>query len=504
MAQKVSPEVALQVFHKWRDSLFSRHRWGAKGPERFFEHVLGVEPHDWQREFLRAYGRGDRKITVVACHGPGKTFTVAGLVWYQLLEWMPQKVVITAPSRGQLEGALWGEVMKFSRNVPDEIRQFYNIKKGRIELFARPEDSWVEARTARAENPEALQGIHCEGGRVLLIADEASGVSDKIFESAQGSMSGQECTTILIGNGTRASGYFFESHKGEAAKSWTKFSVGYKDSPLVTDDFEEEVALQYGRDSNQYRIRVLGKFPTSGSSVIIPRGWVDDAVTRHVDPGAEPIPSVWGLDVAGGGVHAEGSNALVKRTELGVDPHIMYWPGDDPMQVVARVQREFMRTPSNERPKCIMVDMIGIGGGVYSRLRELGLPVRGVNVSETRGIDSSRYQNLKIELWWRAREWLGRRSATMPECDGSCAEQKRDRCVHMQLRSELSAVQYEVSPTGRMKCEEKKKVIERTGLKLDLADAMVLTFAEDIGIMHGTGPGTGWPKDRATINMGSV
>ena len=494
---------------KWLDG-FSPAVWGYKAPERFFEIVLGVEVHDWQREVLRAYGRGDRQITIVACHGPGKTFIVAGLAWFQLICWYPQKTVITAPSKNQLEDALWGEIMKMSRWDPDkkvglpaEIRALYDITKARIEVKGPTEMSFASARTARAENPEAMQGIHCQGGRVLLIADEASGVSDKVFAAAHGSMSGENCTTILIGNGTRDSGYFFETHHGEGASKWTKFQVGWQDSPLVSKEFEQKIALEYGRDSNQYRIRVEGKFPISGASTIVPRGWVDDALKRYVDPGALPLPCVWGLDVAGGGKHAEGSNALVKRTELEVKPDMLYWPGDDPMQVSARVKQEFDRTPVPERPRTIMIDSIGIGGGVYSRLRELGLPVRAVNVSETRGIDQTRYVNLRIKLWWRGREWFGRRACKMPECDGSCVRMQRDRCIHRLLRSELSAVQYEVVG-GRMKCEGKKFVAQRTGLKLDLVDAFMLTFCEDIGVLHGTGNFNSWPKEVPLINYGSV
>ena len=376
-------------------------------------------------------------------------------------------------------------------------------------MIGAESDSWVSARTARADNPVALQGIHCARGWTLIIVDEASGVSDKIFKAAKGSMSGERVCTILLSNPTEASGYFYESHKGLGAEGWTKFKVGFDDCDdcrhLVTEQFRQDVINEDGRDSNQYRIRVQGRFPISGASIIIPRGWIDAAAKRDIDPGSKPLPSVWGVDVAGGGKYAEGHNALVKRTELEILPDMLYWPGDDPMIVAGTVRDEFLKTDVSERPRTIMVDVIGIGQGVYSRLRQLGLPVRAVHVSETQGIDQKRYQNMKIALWWRAREWFGRKGCIVPECDGTCQIMSRDRCIHMQLRSELASMQYDVSPTGRMKCEEKKKVIERTGLKLDLADALILTFAEDIGVLHGASSSTGrWPDRLKTVNYGSV
>ena len=52
------------------------------------------------------------------------------------------------------------------------------------------------------------------------------------------------------------------------------------------------------------------------------------------------------------------------------------------MQTVGRVMAEYEGLPPSMRPKEILVDSIGVGGGVVDRLRELGAPVRGINVGE--------------------------------------------------------------------------------------------------------------------------
>jgi phage terminase large subunit len=46
----------------------------------------------------------------------------------------------------------------------------------------------------------------------LLIADEASGVPNAVFEAASGSMSGHSATTVLTGNPTRNTGFFYDTH----------------------------------------------------------------------------------------------------------------------------------------------------------------------------------------------------------------------------------------------------------------------------------------------------
>jgi hypothetical protein len=42
---------------------------------------------------------------------------------------------------------------------------------------------------------------------------------------------------------------------------------------------------------------------------------------------------------------------------------------------------EYDATPYDAKPSEILVDIIGLGAGVYDRCRELGLPVRGINVA---------------------------------------------------------------------------------------------------------------------------
>ena len=52
------------------------------------------------------------------------------------------------------------------------------------------------------------------------------------------------------------------------------------------------------------------------------------------------------------------------------------------MQTVGRVVAEYESLPPSRQPTQILVDSIGVGSGVVDRLKEIGLPVRGVNVAE--------------------------------------------------------------------------------------------------------------------------
>jgi hypothetical protein len=72
-------------------------------------------------------------------------------------------------------------------------------------MIEAPKESFAVARTARADKPEALQGFHSDN--LLIIADEASGIPDVIFEVGQGTLSTDGAFAILAANPTRKAAF---------------------------------------------------------------------------------------------------------------------------------------------------------------------------------------------------------------------------------------------------------------------------------------------------------
>lgn len=453
---------------------------GEEGPLRMVIEVLGVDPDPWQQDVLRAFGRGERRISIKACHGPGKTAVAAWCIINQLLCRFPQKTVATAPSAGQLKGALVPEIKMWVKELPAILQNILDVGATTIRVVGAEESSFFEARTARAENPEALQGVHAE--HVLLVADEASAVPEPIYEAAAGSMSGHNATTLLLSNPTRSSGFFFDTHN-KLKDMWFTITVSADDSPRVTDDFKYDIERRYGKDSNAYRIRVEGRFPKSDQDTIIPFELIDSAQKRDIIEPAN-VARVWALDVARFG---DDANVLVKRSKLAVAPDIQSWQGMDLMQTAGRVKAEWDDTHPQERPDEILVDVIGMGAGVVDRLRELKLPARGINVSETSTIDE-KYRNLRTELWFKAREWLDSKDHKLPSCEGGCPND----CIHERLTMELSVLKYGYTSSGKLMAEPKSDLKKRGYKSPDVADAFVLSFAsEPASLVHGSkGSGT--------------
>ena len=451
------------------DEFLRRYR---PNPVLFVREVLGVEPDEWQAEMMMAVASGHRRISIRSGHGVGKSTGASWLMLWFLLTRYPVKVVVTAPTSSQLFDALFAEVKRWVNELPHSMQRLLNVKSDKIELVAAPAEAFISARTSRAETPEALQGIHSD--HVLLVADEASGVPEAVFEAAAGSMSGEHACTLLLGNPTRSSGFFFDTHNRLRDHWWTR-RVSCIDSPRVSDAYVEEMKQRYGEDSNAYRVRVLGEFPLADDDTVIPIDLVVSAMNRDVEARPDVRP-IWGLDVARFGTD---KSALAKRYGH-VITEVMTWGGLDLMQLCGRVKAEYDALKPSDRPLEILVDSIGLGAGVVDRLRELGLPARGVNVAESPALGQT-YTNLRAELWFRVKAWLEQRNSKLPNDEG--------------LLAELVSPRYTFTSNGKMKVEGKDDMRKRGLSSPDRADAVCLTLASEAATaIYGSAGSSSWSK----------
>ena len=424
-------------------------------PELFVREVLGAEPDPWQLEMLTALGRDHRRLSIRSGHGCGKSAVLAWTMLWHMLTRFPQKTVVTAPSAPQLYDALWSELRTWAARLPGRWGTLLRVKSNRVELVDRPEESFISARTSRAETPEAMAGVHARF--VLLVVDEASGVPEPVFETAQGSMSTPGAITLLTGNPTRSSGFFWRTHHVEADRWWTRH-VSSIDSPRVDRAFVEDIVARYGRDSNAFRVRVLGEFPLSESNTLIPAVLVEQAMERAVDPDPE-ARIIWGVDPARFGAD---KSVLIKRAGWRVIEAPRDWSGLDTMQLTGQIRAEWDRTPGPFRPVAIVVDAIGIGAGVEDRLREQDLPTIGVNVGESPSVEG-RFRRMRDQLWQECADWLASNKVELP--------------WHERLRDDLASARYSFLSDGKLIVESKAEMRARGLPSCDFADALCLTFA---------------------------
>jgi hypothetical protein len=160
------------------------------------------------------------------------------------------------------------------------------------------------------------------------------------------------------------------------------------------------------------------------------------------------------------------SSALAMRQGNWQLAPVREWWGKDTMQTAGLIKAEWDSTMPAARPKAINVDVIGIGAGVVDRLKELGLPVVGVNVAESEsiraGAEGVSFNRLRDELWWRGREWLEARDCRLADDDETIAE--------------LSTPTYGFTSNGRLQVERKDELRKRGVKSPNRADAWLLTF----------------------------
>jgi phage terminase large subunit len=139
------------------------------------------------------------------------------------------------------------------------------------------------------------------------------------------------------------------------------------------------------------------------------------------------------------------------------------WRGLDTMQTAGRVKNAYDEAATDDKPTMIVVDVIGVGAGVVDRLRELGLPVRALNVAEAPAV-RAKFHRLRDEMYWRGREWF----------EGLNVE-----CTDTQVGAELGDVTYGYTSSGQIKVEPKDAIKERLGRSPDVGESLLLSLMED-------------------------
>lgn len=451
-------------------------RWREGGPALFAHEVLGAKPTPQQWEASAAIVK-KRRVSIRSGHGTGKSTFMAWCVLWFLSCYFPAKVPATAPTAHQLEDVLWSEIAKWHRTMavrfPALAAQF-KWSAGAFRMDSAPNESFSVARTSRPERPEALQGFHSE--HILFLIDEASGVPDNVFEVAEGALSTDGAFVVMAANPTRQSGYFFDSHH-KMRGAWAALHWDGEKSPMVSRTYIENMEKKYGRQSPVFKVRVKGDFVGAPDGVISLE-LCELAKIREV----AVIPSarvVWGVDVARFG---DDSSALAKRKGNHQLAPVVEWWGKDTMQTAGLIKAEWDQTAAADRPAAINVDVIGIGAGVVDRLKELSLPVMGVNVAEAEAVNEFKerqFNRLRDELWWKGREWLEAKDCRMCDDDETIAE--------------LTTPTYSILSNGLIKIEGKPELKKRGVKSPNRADAWLLTFA-DLGAPADWGGTLNYPK----------
>ena len=422
--------------------------------------MLGWKPWDKQAEIGRALVE-DQRVSVVSCNGAGKTCWAGRLVLWFLMTRLDSTVVTTAPTWHQV-GLLWREVRSAFHDSNFSLKG--DLMTTRLDMGP----SWYGMGLS-TDREERFQGFHARGsqpggpGGLFVIVDEASGVADHIFDAMRGYLTSPNCYVLLIGNGNRADGAFYESHQ---RGTWERFQIAAHDVPadIISRDWIAEQAEYYGEDSPQYFVRVLGKFPPRGGDYQLIPAWL-------LEDTADTVPEIergrhLGLDVA-----RSGSDYTVACITVdGRVESMRSWQSDD-LMVTAKKTMQLARE-WNVEAKNVHVDLDGLGAGVIDRMREDGWGVDGVDFGGGAKHDWNWLVGNELKILNRRAElhWVGR----MALMNGHIAVPREWRNT---LWRQLGWTNYEYNEKGLLKMESKDKIRARHGNSPDHADAFFLSLS---------------------------
>ena len=466
----------------------------------FCKEVLHVNLDEEQQAIIRAV-QTNKMVAVASGTSRGKDFVAACAAMcfmYLTPRWNKKhrlientKIAMTAPTGRQCINIMIPEVARLFRNasVLPGIMLSDGIRTNNAEWF-------LTAFKASDDNTEAWSGFHAVN--TMFIVTEASGVSETTFNAIEGNLQGNS-RLLLVFNPNVTTGYAAKAMKssrfkkfrlnslnaenvvkkknvipGQVDYEWVKDKVHNWCELIQKEDFnngEGDFMFEdsFYRPNDLFRIKVLGLFPKATEDTLIPFDWLELAHDRWQKLKAENfVPRKYarvGIDVAGMG---RDSSCFVPRYGNYVPEIKIHQSGGkaDHMKV-AGVAVQWLC----EKNAKVMIDTIGEGAGVYSRLLELGYDnAYSCKFSEgTKGLHdiTGQYEfaNMRAYCYWAVRDWLNPKNGfhpALPPCD--------------ELDAELTEAHWSFQSSGSIIIEPKDNIKSRLKRSPDRADALASTF----------------------------
>ncbi len=423
----------------------------------------GVEgPREWQRQVMNDIAshlsNADTRyqplmISIASGHGIGKSAEMGMLLNWGMSTCEDCKVVVTANTDNQLRTKTWPEISKWFRLAIN--RHWFNITATKV-ASVDPDhtDSWkADAVPWSEHNTEAFAGLHNKGKRIILIFDEASNIADKVWEVAEGALTDEQTEIIWLafGNPTRNVGRFRECFR-KFRHRWVQRQIDSRTVDGTNKDQIAKWAADYGEDSDFFKVRVRGLFPSSSDLQFIGTGLVDAAMARVVTEAmVSHAPVVIGVDPSWSG---DDEFAIYMRQGLHSKLIATYQKSDDDVLMAQRIAQ----LEDQYKADAVFVDF-GYGTGIVSAARAMG---RNWTLVQFGGASSDPAMlNKRGEIWNAMKEWL--------KAGGELNDQ--------QTADELSAPEYRVKLDGKIVLEDKAELKKRAGISPNRADALALTFS---------------------------
>lgn len=483
--------------------------------EGFCHDILGFDSTwDGQRRIYASVQEPESSTVVRAGTKVGKTFSIGVIILWAYCSIEDANVVFTASTMPQAKATIWQEVIRLvalsgrcaacrkedaPSPCPHSARITGHLSPDPAEGM-RSDDGRRVVRAVVSNKADAYAGIS-GGSRLVLVADECTGISDTNMAYFRANRHGARA--VYYANPTNTSCWFYDAHTERQAGQHTLLHLSTFEASetgidgLATKEVIAEAAREYGEDSAIFVAKYKGEFPLGESAKLISRNLIAEAVGRWPGMPTPDAPLKVGLDPAGLG---EDRTAIVaRRGDKVVDIRDKGQLREDEVVAFALETIRDLVLPG-ERAE-LRFDATGqIGAEVWRLLREHTQEVRIVPmIANAEAIHKDRFRSLRDQLWWVGRMWLREGGAIPP---------------HERLQEELHAPEHGTDHANRTVIDSKKKIKSRLGGRSpDFADAFCLCAWNDPRIVDRAEPvySPGPPKptgvnpyDVARASAGSV
>ena len=424
--------------------------------------ALNFSPTDQQKEALDIaqaaatlpIGEAPTHAAIKSGQGPGKTTisTIIGLWW--ALRHHGSLVVVTAPTMRQAKEVWLAEARKRIGLAHPVVQSWFEVRATEIEIMG-VEDWGV--KLASASRPENMQGWHND--QLAFIVDEASGVDRAIIETIMGTLTNPRKFFLQIGNPNTRDSSFFDAFNRDR-HNWKTLTMSAEDSPIVDKKNILRMEELYGRDSDVFRVRVLGEFPLQDPFCVMNSDDLEYCARKvsMLDAvAAGNGEKQMGIDYARFG---DDRSVVYRRSGLAIVESASF-AKVDPSQVTAQAF-EMQRKAAWRDEDCWFVpDATGMGQGVMFLFHNSGKRVHEFVFNG--GPQDSQFHDKITEAFFCMAQLVRQRKCHIPD--------------DPELIQELSSRQYYMTKDSKIKIESKDEYRKRTEASSpDKADAMVLTF----------------------------
>lgn len=308
-----------------------------------------------------------------------------------------------------------------------------------------------------ADQPENWEGF----GYKLVILNEAGIIlrNQYLWHNAVRPMLMDYPDSVAVIGGTPKGKNLFHElwQKGQTTEGWQSFTFSSYTNPFLPKTEIQEMESEL--PDSVVRQEVYAEFIGEGENVLIPYELITECVHRESFNDTRFGVGIWGLDVAR---HGDDFSVLAKRHYKNIYELKSYSLADT-MQLASAINSEYRNAAI--KPAHIFVETTGIGWGVYDRLRELGLPVMSADVG-VKSVDIG-LLNKRAEMYVRLHKTM-KEGLKLPDSKP--------------LIKQLANVYIGYNERAVMKLLPKEKIKAEIGESPDFADAVALTYYEEMPV----------------------